>query len=77
MVKFIIKTYERGKPLGPLKVIGETEKRGTLVRFWPDAEIFKETTEFSFETLSARLRELAFLNKKLRITIDENASDKT
>ena len=67
--------YARGKPLGSLRVIGETEKRGTLVRFHPDAEIFTETTEFSFETLSARLRELSFLNKNLRITIvDERAN---
>lgn len=67
-------TFERGKPIGSLTVTGKTDKRGTLVRFTPDTQIFTETTEFSFDTLSARIRELAFLNKGLLITIvDENA----
>lgn len=67
-------TYERGKPLGSLTVTGKTDKRGTLVRFTPDRQIFTETTDFSFDTLAARFRELAFLNKGLLITInDENA----
>lgn len=69
--------YERGKPLGRLEVVGDTTKRGTMVRFWPDEQIFQETTEFSFETLSARLRELAFLNKKLKISITEEATTKS
>lgn len=68
--------YKRGKPQGPLKVIGDTEKHGTLIRFYPDSEIFQETTKFSFDTLAARLRELSFLNKNLRITIAEEATDK-
>jgi len=68
--------YMQGKPKGVLQVIGDTDKRGTLVRFKPDAEIFTETTDFSFETLSARLRELSFLNKKLRITIVDERSNK-
>jgi DNA gyrase subunit B len=58
--------YNLGKPRDRLKVIGETEKRGTFVKFIPDSEIF-ETVEFNFETISARFRELAFLNKGLRI----------
>lgn len=67
--------YKRGKPHGHLKATGATDKRGTMVRFYPDPEIFTETTVFSFETLSARLRELAFLNKKLKISIfDERAN---
>ncbi len=69
-------TYERGKPLAPLAQQGETKKRGTIVRFWPDEEIFQETVHFNFETLSSRLRELAFLNKKLRISITEESSAK-
>ena len=68
--------YSLGKPVGPLKVIGETEKRGTLIQFTPDDSIFTETTEFSFDTLSSRLRELAFLNKKLRITIIDDRTNK-
>ena len=67
--------YERGKPMDQLHIIGQTDKHGTHVRFKPDSEIFKETTDFSFETLSARLRELAFLNKGLHINIfDERAN---
>lgn len=69
--------YRRGNPLEPLHVTGQTTKRGTLVRFKPDPEIFQETTEFSYDTLSARLRELAFLNKGLRITIDDERSGKS
>ena len=68
--------FHRGKPVESLKVIGTTEKRGTLVHFKPDAEIFTETTDLSFEVLSARLRELAFLNKNIRITIDDERTGK-
>lgn len=70
-------SFERGKAIGRLKETGETKKRGTLVHFWPDAEIFQETTIFSFETLSARLRELAFLNKNLRISILDERTGKS
>lgn len=68
--------YEKSFPIDTLHVTGKTTKRGTLVRFTPDPEIFKETTEFSFETLSARLRELAFLNKKLRISILDERTER-
>ncbi|MBF6607281.1 MAG: DNA topoisomerase IV subunit B, partial [Flavobacterium sp.] len=60
--------YERGKALFPVKQIGETEKRGTIVTFYPDDTIFTQTTEFSYDTLSARMRELSFLNKGITIT---------
>lgn len=63
--------YERGKALYPVKVVGETEDRGTMVTFSPDKEIFQQTTEYSFDTLSARLRELAFLNKGIKISITD------
>lgn len=64
-------SYERGKPLGPLKVTGKTKKRGTTVEFSPDPEIFSELI-YDYDTLRLRLRELAFLNKGLNITlIDE------
>jgi DNA gyrase subunit B len=62
--------YERGTPAGGLAVAGRTEKRGTKITFRPDAEIF-ETTDLSFETLSQRLRELAFLNAGVTITITD------
>ena len=74
--KIFEQTYRRGKPEGALKATGTTEKKGTLVRFYPDPEIFKETTEFNFDTLATRLRELAFLNKGLRITLSDERTSK-
>jgi len=68
-------SYVRGVPDAPLREEGETAKRGTRITFWPDPEIF-ETTEFSFETLSRRLRELAFLNGGVLIHIVDERSDK-
>lgn len=68
--------YHYGKPEERLAIIGATEKRGTTVRFKPDPIIFQETVEFSFETLSARLRELAFLNKQLTIVLIDERTDK-
>ncbi|HWP35316.1 MAG TPA: ATP-binding protein, partial [Thermodesulfobacteriota bacterium] len=62
--------YRRGVPEGPLRVVGATRGRGTTVRFKPDPEIF-ETTEFVFDTLAARLRELAFLVPGVRITLTD------
>ncbi|EKD48586.1 MAG: hypothetical protein ACD_64C00244G0001 [uncultured bacterium] len=69
-------TFRRGKAIGSLEQVGTTKKRGTVIHFMPDFEIFKETTVFSFDTLSARLRELAFLNKKLRIIITDERNEK-
>ena len=63
--------YERGKALYPVKQIGESDKRGTTVTFKPDATIFTQTLEFSYETLAARLRELSFLNKGITITLTD------
>jgi DNA gyrase subunit B len=68
--------FHRGKPVKSLEIIDTTEKRGTLVHFKPDAEIFTETTNLSFETLSSRLRELSFLNKNVRISIFDERSNK-
>ena len=73
--KVFAQRYERGQPTGKVTAVGETQRRGTKVTFKPDATIF-ETTEFSFETLSGRLRELAFLNAGLRITIEDERSGK-
>ncbi|MCX7715864.1 MAG: type IIA DNA topoisomerase subunit B, partial [Endomicrobia bacterium] len=68
--------YIRGVPQGPVKVVGEIDTTGTKIRFLPDNEIFT-TTKFSFDTLANRLRELAFLNPGLRITlIDEREEEK-
>ncbi len=60
--------YERGKPLGPLTIVGSCSQNGTKVRFKPDPEIF-EDTEYSFDTLLLRLREQAFLNAGLKIVL--------
>lgn len=75
--KIHYQVFEKGIPQERLKVIGTTDKRGTLIKFWPDPEIFQETTTFSFDTLSARMRELAFLNRGLRITITDEANNKS
>ncbi|MDX2496056.1 MAG: DNA gyrase subunit B, partial [Desulfuromusa sp.] len=69
-------SYERGVPLEPLRVDGETIKRGTKITFWPDNEIF-DTSDFSFATLSQRLRELAFLNAGVKIKINDARTEKS
>jgi DNA gyrase subunit B len=63
--------YQRGVPVTELKNIGKANKTGTEITFKPDPEIFQETTVFSFDTLTNRLRELSFLNKGLKITIKD------
>jgi len=67
--------YQKGEPISQLEVVGKTENSGTKVVFKPDTEIF-ETTEFSFDLLSQRLRELAFLNKGVLITIEDERTEK-
>lgn len=62
--------FERGKPTGPLVIVGKTKGRGTKITFKPDPEIF-ETTEFSYDVLAQRLRELAFLNRGLKISFTD------
>jgi DNA gyrase/topoisomerase IV subunit B len=66
--------YKKGIPVAPLEQTGKTKKRGTKVTFKPDAEIF-DVTEFSFDKLSERLREKAFLNKGIRITIKDEREE--
>jgi DNA gyrase subunit B len=67
--------YDHGKPQYDLKVIGESEEKGTVIRFLPDGEIFSET-EFKYDILANRLRELAFLNKSVRIIIEDEIKDR-
>ncbi len=69
-------SYERGNPTGELEITGTTQRRGTKVTFKPDSQIF-ETTEYSFDTLAQRLRELAFLNGGILITIDDERDGKS
>ena len=66
--------YEKGKPLYPVKVVGETDKRGTRQQFWPDGSIFTTTT-FQWDIVARRMRELAFLNAGIRITLTDARPD--
>lgn len=63
--------YERGKALYPVKAIGDSDKRGTVVTFRPDATIFTQTLEYNYETLANRMRELSYLNKGITITLTD------
>ena len=70
-----VQSYERGKPVTSLEKVGSADKTGTKVTFHPDPEIFTETV-YNFDTLSHRLRELAFLNKGLKIVlVDERGEE--
>lgn len=73
--KIYRQTYEKGHPVANVEVIGTTEKSGTNIRFYPDGTIFK-TTKFKFEKTTDRLRELAFLNPKVTISILDEAENK-
>ena len=66
--------YEQGKPLYPVKVVGETQLRGTKQQFWPDDTVFT-TTIYNYDTLATRMRELAFLNAGLKITLTDLRPD--
>ncbi|MEN9347295.1 MAG: topoisomerase (ATP-hydrolyzing) subunit, partial [Bacteroidota bacterium] len=71
--KIYVQEYSIGKPLYPVKEVGTTDQRGTRVTFQPDASIF-DTTEYNFETLANRLRELSFLNKGIRLSLGDRRS---
>lgn len=64
--------YSKGKPITPVEVIGECQDTGTTITFHPDAEIFTVTTIYDYDTLAKRMRELAFLNKGIKITLTDN-----
>ncbi|TME98927.1 MAG: DNA topoisomerase (ATP-hydrolyzing) subunit B [Chloroflexi bacterium] len=68
--KIYHQAYERGVPNGPVKAIGKTDHRGTIVRFWPDPQIFPDVT-LDREVIRHRLREMAYLNKRLEIALSE------
>ncbi len=67
--------YSRGQPVTEVQILGTTDKRGTLIRFVPDPDIF-ETTEFKYDTVAKRCRELAFLNSRLRIVVVDEIGGK-
>ena len=69
-------TYERGKPLGPVEAVGDSDKNGTVVTFKPDPQIFQQVLEYNYDTLAQRMRELSFLNKGISIKlIDKRRKD--
>lgn len=73
---YFIRFENGGHAVEPLKIIGTTEETGTLVRFKADPTIFKDTTVYDYDTLNSRLRQLAFLNKDIRLTLtDKRTSD--
>ncbi|MCY0894049.1 MAG: DNA topoisomerase (ATP-hydrolyzing) subunit B [Acidibacillus sp.] len=75
--KLYRQTFSRGIPLSDLEIIGESTENGSTVTFLPDHEIFTETIELNYETLQTRLRELAFLNKGVKITLTDERIDRT
>jgi DNA gyrase subunit B len=72
--KIFEQEYSEGKPLYPVRVIGESEKTGTFIHFKPDATIFT-VTEYKYETVATRLRELSYLNKGIRITLQDKREE--
>jgi DNA gyrase subunit B len=74
--KVYVQQYERGKPVAPVKEVGVSDKTGTKIVFKPDPEIF-ETTEFSFDTVANRIRELSYLNRGIRVILTDERSEKT
>ncbi|WP_442853422.1 DNA topoisomerase (ATP-hydrolyzing) subunit B [Bacillus sp. B-jedd] len=73
--KIYYQKYERGVPVADLKVIGETDRTGTTIHFKPDPEIFTETLEYEYDVLANRLRELAFLNRGINISIEDKREE--
>lgn len=74
--KVYYQEFHRGAPVADLKVIGESDRTGTTTHFKPDPEIFTETLEYEFDILANRIRELAFLNRGIKIIIEDKRTDK-
>ena len=75
--KIFMQEFERGKPLYPVKVIGESDKTGTIITFKPDPEIFTYSTVYDYNILAARLRELSYLNKGIKLSIIDKRETKS
>ena len=69
--KVFVQKYSKGKPITPVEVVGETDRTGTIITFHPDQEIFQQTHVYKYDTLAARLRELAYLNKGIHIRLTD------
>ncbi|MDD7455532.1 MAG: DNA topoisomerase (ATP-hydrolyzing) subunit B [Bacteroidales bacterium] len=70
-----IQKYSKGKPLGPVQVVGDCNDTGTTITFHPDTAIFTQSIVYKYDTLAARMRELAYLNKGIRITLTDDRPD--
>jgi len=68
-------TYEKGNPVSELEIVGKTNSRGTKIHFWPDEDIFTEITVFKNETIRKRIQELSYLNKNLKLTLEDKRVD--
>lgn len=75
--KIFVQEFQRGIPMYPIKVTGESDRTGTIITFKPDPEIFNQTIEYSYDILSARLRELAYLNKNVKLKITDTREVET
>lgn len=73
--KIYYQKFKKGVPSFDLKVIGESDKTGTIIHFTPDTEIFTETIEYDYDTLANRIRELAFLNRGIQISIEDKRGE--
>ena len=73
--KIYKQTYSKGVPTSPVEIVGECEDRGTIITFKPDGSIFTHTTEYKYDILANRLRELAFLNKGIRLTLTDKRKE--
>ena len=69
--KVHVQKYSKGKPLGPVEVVGDCDDTGTIITFHPDETIFTQTIVYKYETLAARMRELSYLNKGIKITLTD------
>ena len=72
--KIYVQKYSKGKPVSPVEIVGDCDDTGTIITFHPDPEIFVQTTVYKYDTLAARLRELSYLNKGIRITLTDKRS---
>lgn len=75
--KVFVQEFQRGIPMYPIKVTGESDRTGTIITFKPDPEIFTQSVEYSYDILSARLRELAYLNKNVKLKITDTREVET
>lgn len=75
--KIFVQEFQRGIPMYPIKVTGESDRTGTIITFKPDPDIFTQTVEYSYDILSARLRELAYLNKNVKLKITDTREVET